>query len=208
MTPSQNQNNDEKQDQQNKKIPYHFGEKLRSVREHKGYTLKVVAQKAGVSESLVSQIERNHVSPAIDTLLALADVLDINLEFLFEEYRKERPVTVIRSDERPSMFEDDIIYEELARPADSAKESSFESYMLKIPAGSHTHRGSYGHIGREFGIIVKGKARLTYGTREYILEEGDSVSYSSAAPHLVENVGDTELTAIWVVSPAQRFIEK
>ena len=58
MTPSQNQNNDEKQDQQNKKIPYHFGEKLRSVREHKGYTLKVVAQKAGVSESLVSQIER------------------------------------------------------------------------------------------------------------------------------------------------------
>ena len=132
MTPSQNQNSQEKNDQQNKKIPYHFGEKLRSVREHKGYTLKVVAQKAGVSESLVSQIERNHVSPAIDTLLALADVLDINLEFLFEEYRKERPVTVIRSDERPSMFEDDIIYEELARPADSAKESSFESYMYLL----------------------------------------------------------------------------
>ena len=62
MTPSQNQNSQEKNDQQNKKIPYHFGEKLRSVREHKGYTLKVVAQKAGVSESLVSQIERNHVS--------------------------------------------------------------------------------------------------------------------------------------------------
>ena len=208
MTPSQNQNNEEKQEQQNKKIPYHFGEKLRSVREHKGYTLKVVAQKAGVSESLVSQIERNHVSPAIDTLLALADVLDINLEFLFEEYRKERPVTVIRSGERPSMFEDDIIYEELARPADSAKESSFESYMLKIPAGSHTHRGSYGHIGREFGIIVKGKARLTYGTREYILEEGDSVSYSAATPHTVENIGDCELNAIWVLSPAQRFTGK
>ena len=45
----------------------------------------MVAQQAGVSESLVSQIERNHVSPAIDTLLALADVLDINLEYLFEE---------------------------------------------------------------------------------------------------------------------------
>ena len=69
-----------------KKVPYHFGEKLRQVRENKGYTLKYVAQKAKVSESLVSQIERNHVSPAIDTLLSLADVLDINLEFLFEEY--------------------------------------------------------------------------------------------------------------------------
>ena len=75
---------------QNKQQPYRFGEKLRTVREKKGYTLKVVAQKAGVSESLVSQIERNRVSPAIDTLLTLADVLDINLEFLFEEYRRGR----------------------------------------------------------------------------------------------------------------------
>lgn len=82
-----------------KKRPYHFGEKLRQVREHKGYTLKVVAQQAGVSESLVSQIERNHVSPAIDTLLALADVLDINLEYLFEEYKRNRPVEIIRSHE-------------------------------------------------------------------------------------------------------------
>ena len=101
MTPSQKSKTDKAEkidktdDFQNentkqKKVPYHFGEKLRQVREHKGYTLKVVAQKAGVSESLVSQIERNHVSPAIDTLLALADVLDINLEFLFDEYRKNK----------------------------------------------------------------------------------------------------------------------
>ena len=67
------------------KAPIRFGEKLRTIRENKGYTLKMVAKAAGVSESLVSQIERNHVSPAIDTLLALAEVLDINLEFLFEE---------------------------------------------------------------------------------------------------------------------------
>lgn len=52
-----------------KKTPVRFGEKLRKVRENKGYTLKMIAKAAGVSESLVSQIERNHVSPAIDTLL-------------------------------------------------------------------------------------------------------------------------------------------
>ena len=99
-----------------KRVPYHFGEKLRQVREHKGYTLKKVAGEAGVSESLVSQIERNRVSPAIDTLLALADVLDVNLEFLFEEYRRERPVQLIRADERRTLAEDDVTYEELAKP--------------------------------------------------------------------------------------------
>ncbi len=112
MTPSQNNadNNETK-----KKVPYHFGEKLRQMREHKGYTLKYVAQMAGVSESLVSQIERNHVSPAIDTLLSLADVLDINLEFLFEEYRRQHPVQLIRRGERAKMAEGDVDYEELSK---------------------------------------------------------------------------------------------
>ena len=204
MILSQNQNEEDKQ----KKVPYHFGEKLRQVRENKGYTLKVVAQKAGVSESLVSQIERNHVSPAIDTLLALADVLDINLEFLFEEYRKVRPVTIIHAGERPTQREEEIVYEELANPKDPKGDVSFESYMLKIPANTHTHRASYGHMGQEFGIILKGRAKLIYEDREYILEEGDSVSYSAAVPHTVENIGDCELNAIWVLSPAQRFTGK
>ena len=50
-------------------MKYTFGEKLRTVRERKGLTLKEVAGQAGVSESLVSQIERNKVSPSVDTLL-------------------------------------------------------------------------------------------------------------------------------------------
>lgn len=205
MTPLQNDTTDESS-LHTKKVPYHFGEKLRQVREHKGYTLKVVAQQAGVSESLVSQIERNHVSPAIDTLLALADVLDINLEFLFEEYRKERPVKIIRSGERPTLAEEEIIYEEISKPEDVDKQNSFEAYMIKVPAHSHTHRGSYGHIGREMGFITHGKAKLTYENKEYILEEGDSATFSSGVPHILENIGEDELTAIWVVTPAQRFV--
>jgi transcriptional regulator with XRE-family HTH domain len=74
---------------------YRFGEKIRAVRERRSLTLKDVAERAGVSESLVSQIERNRVSPAIDTLLSLADALDIDLEYLFSDYRKERSVRVL-----------------------------------------------------------------------------------------------------------------
>src|SRR5574344_777269 len=139
MTVLQKQTNNTEKQQDGKKIPYHFGEKIRTVRERSGLTLKAVAQKAGVSESLVSQIERNKVSPAIDTLLALADALDINLEFLFEEYRRERPVQIIRADERRQLAEDDIDYEELAKPDGSDDQHAFESYVLRIPSGSHTH---------------------------------------------------------------------
>lgn len=188
-----------------KKI-YHFGEKIRTIREKKHMTLKAVAQQAGVSESLVSQIERNRVSPAIDTLLSLANVLDINLEYLFEEYNRSRPVSIIRHDERRTMKEDEITFEEIVKSTDPDDPHAMESYFLEIPVGSHTHRGNYGHLGREMGIIVQGTALFRYENKEYILNEGDSISFSAAAPHTLENGGNTTLRAMWVVSPAQRFI--
>ncbi len=188
------------------KKTYHFGEKIRAVREKQHLTLRTVAQQAGVSESLVSQIERNRVSPAIDTLLSLANVLDINLEYLFEEYNRRRPVMIIRSGERRSIHDDDITYEEVTQPTEKEGEHSIESYLITIPVGSETHKGQYGHLGRECGIIIEGKARLKYESNEYELGTGDSVSFSASAPHTIENVGDSPLKALWIVSPAQRFI--
>ena len=196
------------ENEKNTRRTYHFGEKIRTVREKKQMTLKQVAQAAGVSESLVSQIERNRVSPAIDTLLSLAQVLDINLEYLFEEYHRSRPVHVIRADERRTMHEDDIIYEELARPQDDGSQNSIESYLVILPPHSHTHRGNYGHMGREIGIILEGNGKLHYANCEYELNAGDSVNFSAGEPHTLENTGDVPLKAVWIVTPAQRFSDQ
>lgn len=189
-----------------KKKPYHFGEKIRAIREKKHLTLKAVAQQAGVSESLVSQIERNRVSPAIDTLLALATVLDINLEYLFEEYNKSRPVNIIRYGERRTLHEEDVLYEEISKPSEKDGVHSIEGYLITIPPGSHTHRGNYGHLGREMGMILSGCGILHYENNTYELNEGDSVNFSAEVPHTLENTGDTPLKAFWVVNPAQRFV--
>lgn len=190
------------------KTPFRVGEKIRTVRENKGYTLKMVAKAAGVSESLVSQIERNHISPAIDTLLALAEVLDINLEFLFEEYRRERLVHITRAKERAKIKEDKIVFEFLSNNLGNGQNDSFESYLIKIPPHSKTNHGSYGHIGREFGLILKGVCTLNYEGHEYSLEEGDSVSFSAACPHTIQNNTDEILEAVWTVTPPQRFVNK
>jgi transcriptional regulator with XRE-family HTH domain len=187
------------------KNPFRFGEKLRAVRERKGYTLKVVAQAAGVSESLVSQIERNRVSPAIDTLLSLADALEIDLEYLFEEYRRERPVRVIRANERRHIDESGITYEEVVRPVEGDGAHAIESYYITIPSGAETKRGSYGHLGREFGIVTEGSGELHYETTAYPLEKGDSISFSATAPHTLKNTGKIPFRALWVVTPPQRF---
>lgn len=191
---------------QKKRAPYHFGEKLRKAREHRGLTLKVVAERAGVSESLVSQIEHNRVSPAIDTLLSLADALDINLEFLFEEYRRERKIKIIHADERRTIREENVLYAEIAKNTDMEGAAPLEAYVITIPKGEKTHRGSYGHIGHEFGIVTKGSIFLTYEKEEYELQTGDSISFPAGIPHTLENRTNGTVEALWIVTPPQRFV--
>ncbi|MFN4217556.1 MAG: helix-turn-helix domain-containing protein, partial [Brevinematales bacterium] len=93
---------------------YYFGEKLRDIREKKGMTLRQVAERAGVSESLLSQIERNRVSPAIDTLLTLLEVLDIDMEYLFRDWKRSRPLAYVPSEKREFFEVEGTIYERLA----------------------------------------------------------------------------------------------
>lgn len=191
--------------QNNGKARYHFGEKIRSVRERKGLTLKAVAEMAGVSESLVSQIERNKVSPAIDTLLALADALDINLEFLFEEYHRKRPVQMILKEERREVQDGDILYREIASLSKENGMEAIEAYELVIPAGAKTHRGSYGHLGQEIGFILEGSCLLQYEDSTYSMEAGDSVSFSASSPHTIINTASSPMRAVWIAMPPQRF---
>ncbi|MBR7063626.1 MAG: helix-turn-helix transcriptional regulator [Treponema sp.] len=188
-----------------KRPPYHFGEKLRLAREQKGYTLKIIAEAVGVSESLISQIEHNKVSPAIDTLLALADFLDINLEYLFDEYHRERPVKIVRANERRFIKDESVTYESLSPSFSQGSQNVFETYTVVLPAGARTKRGSYGHIGQELGVITKGSVELVYENNRYTLSEGDSVSFSASAPHSLENNTKVQAEAIWIVTPPQRF---
>ena len=83
-----------------KKYRHAFGSKLRTVRERKGLTMKQVAAQVGVTESLISQIEREKVSPSIDTLLSISEVLEIDLEYLFRDFRTDKAVTIVRKDDR------------------------------------------------------------------------------------------------------------
>ncbi|MDR2109830.1 MAG: XRE family transcriptional regulator [Spirochaetaceae bacterium] len=186
---------------------YCFGEKIRTVRERRSLTLREVADRAGVSESLVSQIERNRVSPAIDTLLALTDALDLDLEYLFADYRRDRPVRVTRSHERNSFTKPGVLYERLAQVETQGRDG-IEAYTITIEAGAKTGSREYGHPGWELGIVEKGQADLTVGNEEYTLNPGDSVSFKADAPHMLVNSGDTSLRVFWIITPPKGEIGK
>ena len=57
------------------------------------------------------------------------------------------------------------------------------------------------HMGREYGVVLAGRLRVTIGfdEEEYELGPGDSIAFESSRPHRLENAGDEPVEAIWFV---------
>jgi transcriptional regulator with XRE-family HTH domain len=183
-----------------------FGEKIREVRERKHLTMREVAERAGMSESLISQIERNRVSPAIDTLLKIIDVLEIDLDYIFRDFKKSRAVNLVRAGEKKRAVINGVVFEQLSHTFPVTEENAIEAYFLEIPPGGKSGDDEYGHIGKELGIIVKGRAECTVGNQVYSLKEGDSISFSADAPHQIRNISSRPLRAFWIITPPKRLL--
>jgi len=187
-------------------MKYQFGEKIRSVRERRSLTLRDVAERAGVSESLVSQIERNRVSPAIDTLFGLADALEIDFEYLFADLKRDRTLKIVRKKERSSFTtKPGVRYERLAQVEEQSRDG-IEAYEITIAPGANTGNSEYGHPGWELGMVEAGQAELTMGNQTHILKPGDSISFRADSPHIISNSGATLLRMFWVITPPKNIV--
>lgn len=187
-------------------IRHRFGEILRTVRERRGITLKTVAAKIGVSESLISQIERNKVSPSVDTLISIADALEIDLEYLFRDYKRTKQVTIVRPEERSRRSLEGVTYEHLTTMSDPTDLHPLEALMLTLEPGASRGDREFGHKGKELGVILSGEADLVYGDSSYALSSGDCISFDSDIPHNLTNSGKEALKAVWIITPPKNTL--
>ena len=52
---------------------------MREEREKRGLSMTVLAQRAGLSQAMISFVEREIRNPSLDTLLRIAEVFELNL---------------------------------------------------------------------------------------------------------------------------------
>ncbi|MEM3579832.1 MAG: cupin domain-containing protein [Candidatus Bathyarchaeia archaeon] len=67
------------------------------------------------------------------------------------------------------------------------------------PAGEKG--ASHAHTGEETIFILKGKAKVSSGNDQQILEPGDVVYLAPNEIHTLENAGEEELQFLWVYTP-------
>ena len=79
--------------------PADIGTRIRAVRRERGLTQDDLAEKVGVSRSAVAQWETGRTGQVTGNLSRIADVLDVNVEFLMYGDDKRGPAEVRHGDE-------------------------------------------------------------------------------------------------------------
>ncbi len=179
-----------------------IGVLLKAYRESVGLHQSAVARRAGISTSMLSQIERSAVSPSIDTLFSVCGALGVAMSQLFRSIADQDRVHIRQRGERLVNDTGGVCYEQLALTVDTAHPA--ELFLLKIEPGRSVGMPESGHGGEEMGYVLSGTAVLTVNGKEYAIQNGDSVSFNSTFPHRLYNNGKRTFNALWSVSPPHR----
>jgi transcriptional regulator with XRE-family HTH domain len=183
----------------NKAIPL-LGRVLKTYREKTGRRQGDVASKAGISVSMLSQIERGMVAPSIETLMAVCSVLNLDVSRLFRMIgADENYVRIHHRGERLRNEAKGVRYEQLMTSTQGSWPC--EMFLLEVAPGRGTSFRGGGHEGVEMGYVLSGEAVLTVDAAEYMVRPGDSIYFSSHLPHQVRNSGRKTFRAVWSISP-------
>jgi transcriptional regulator with XRE-family HTH domain len=181
-----------------------MGSLMRQRREAIGLGVRELARRIGVSPSLVSQVERGLAMPSVSTLYAVARVLEISLDELFETAAQmSTGALVTRGGERPTIhLELGISWEQLFRDDSGAIELLRSVY----PPGSESCPPSQmiSHVGEEMGYVLRGTLHVTVGDEQFVLGPGDGIHYDSAIPHRLANEGRQAVHAVWLLVESER----
>ena len=175
-----------------------LGTRIRAIRRARGKTLRELADEAGVTESFLSQVEREVATPSIATVRKVARALDLTIAELFAE--EPAAGRVVRRASRRR-----IVYPGL-RAVDEFLTSGvggrLQVIISTIEPGGGTGPEPYAHDSdEEVVVVLAGDLELWVADERYLLHEGDAITFPSRLPHWNVNRGDTAATVLFCLTP-------
>lgn len=180
--------------------PPEVGATLQKLRLARGLTLEDLSRAAGVSKSMLSQIEREKANPTIAVAWRLANALGVTIgELLASEARPAETVQVLDAHELPTLPGDHAGYVlRILGPMELA--GNFEWYELTLApngvlASSPHDPGTSEHL-----TLLHGAMEVEVDGEVKKLKIGATARYPADRSHAIRNTGKTEARALLVVT--------
>jgi len=179
-----------------------LGQTVMSYRKKTGMTIREFAVYAGISTSLISQIERGKANPSLSVLELIAKALNVPLYTLFIN-DIDTSSLISRKKDRKKVYRqnsDHIVYDILT--PDFMK-AHIELLMMDLNSQSSTTESHYSHVDKEeIAVVMKGEVYVELEGIEYHLVEEDVVRIPPNVRHKFTNNSDQSASILFVLTPA------
>ncbi|WP_237568654.1 helix-turn-helix domain-containing protein [Mycolicibacterium lacusdiani] len=167
--------------------------RLRELRTQHGLTLEDVATRADIDVSTLSRLESGKRRLALDHLPRLASALSVTTDELMRAPEAEDPR--VRG---ASHTAHGVTYWPLTRGGPAG---GLHAFKIRVGARRRTPPDELPvHDGQEWLYVLSGKLRLLLGDRDFTIEPGEAVEFSTWTPHWF-GVVDGPVEAIALFGP-------
>lgn len=183
---------------------YNIGEKIRDLRQQRDLKLVELGDHTGLSAAMLSKIERGRLVPTLPTLMRIALVFSVGLDYFFGDQKARYAFAIVRKDERirlPATLHGRHVpyeFESLDYAALEPKINAFLAHFQALPDEKvpvHTHEGI------EFLYIIEGSMELIWRGEKHQLNAGDSVYFDATIEHGYRRVGKGACSGIVITRP-------
>ncbi|MER8983591.1 cupin domain-containing protein [Mesorhizobium sp. M0870] len=176
-----------------------LGSKLRELRRRRNLGVRELAARSGISHSTISLIERDRMSPSVDTLGAVLDALGTTLIGFFSDLQSSLP------------------YSPFYAAADLVEIGKIKTISYRVIGLDHPNRQllmlheryapgadsgeEFSHAAQEAGMVLSGMVEVSVGNQKRILQSGDGYYFDSRLPHRFRNVHDGRSEILSAITP-------
>ncbi|MGF6572145.1 transcriptional regulator, XRE family with cupin sensor [Paraburkholderia fungorum] len=178
--------------------PPRVGEQIQRLRAERRMTLDDLSRAAGVSKSMLSEIERDKANPTIAVAWRLTNALGVSLDSLFAPPKAPEAIAVSGPHDIPTLSGHDARYQlRVWGPIELA--GKFEWYELTLQAGGALVSNAHEPGTREHLTVLNGSIEIEAAGTTRRLKAADTARYVADEPHAIRNVGKGEAKALLVV---------
>jgi len=160
-----------------------IGRRIRAERKARGFSLKELAEKCGVSTMTLQRIETGKTSPSVAVLAQIAHYLSQPIDFFIKE---EHPkIRVVRSDDH-RVAESENLHLSMIAPLGFLGDNIFVN-IVEAKKGPMVE--SHTDDGYSFAYVLEGDIIFEHDGVKYELHPGDTLYYNAAYPHSVVATG-------------------
>jgi transcriptional regulator with XRE-family HTH domain len=177
-----------------------LGARIKALRMERELQQRQLAEKAGLTPSMVSQIESGRLTPSLNTLGKVAAALGVPIATLFDA-EPEGSIQVTRKKEYPVVSFDGASerWAVLGAGLFQGKIRAVVSTLGPRSRGVRTEKVIIKPGQMKLFYVLDGKVALLYNGDRHVLETGDSALLDGGTPHGWENLGARKAQALWVI---------